>query len=84
MKIRSCAWRRTVEYWSKSPDNCEIYVDDLGEEIDFIGKWYEARFAEMDEYFGIDAGIAYASVKDESAHGKFYLKALLRGTTFAS
>lgn len=51
--ISSGAWQRSLDYW-QTQKYSEKIVEDLQREIDLIGKWYEARFKEMDEYFGID------------------------------
>lgn len=48
----SGAWQRTVDYWSKQ-NYKECYVDDLRREVNLICQWYENRFKEMDEYFGV-------------------------------
>lgn len=46
----SGAWQRTVE---AQPKTGERIVDNLRQEIDLIGLWYENRFNEIDEYFGV-------------------------------
>ena len=50
--VESGAWQRTVELWPTQKEQ-ECYVEDLEKEIELICKWYEDRFAMMDEYFGI-------------------------------
>lgn len=50
--MESGAWQRTVDRW-KGEKYPEMYVDDLQKEIDLIALWYEDRFKEMDEYFGV-------------------------------
>ncbi len=47
----SGAWDRNVAKYSS------YYVTDLDKEVGLIGDWYEARHAEMDEYFGITTAI---------------------------
>jgi len=54
--IKSGAWQRMVDRFGVT-DNGPMLVDDLAKEIDLIEKWYEQRFREMDEYFGIADGI---------------------------
>lgn len=53
--ISSGAWDRTLALWRNAPYSGEMYVTDLQKEIDGIGKWYEARFDQMDKFFGIDS-----------------------------
>ncbi len=50
--INSGAWKRMTDAFdARSSKPC--YVNDLYKEVDYIELWYNARFAEMDEYFGI-------------------------------
>lgn len=72
MFINSGAWKRTVDLWSLTPDNCEMYVDDLQKEVDLIGKWYENRFDLMDAHFGIDAGVTNVTVDNGSSATELY------------
>lgn len=70
--ISSGAWQRTVELWAdKEDDYCEKYVNDLQKEIDLIGKWYEKRFAEMDEYFQV-AGVENVSIDNNRGETEIY------------
>lgn len=47
--IESGAWQRTIE----AGNSQDLIVEDLKKEVDLIGEWYEKRFAEMDDYFGV-------------------------------
>ena len=50
--LQSGAWQRmTAHFDAQSYRPC--YVNDLAREISLIEEWYEARFQEMDDYFGI-------------------------------
>ena len=51
--LESGAWQRMVNYFDSSKKSKPKYVNDLAREIELIEEWYEARFREMDEYFGI-------------------------------
>ena len=50
--LESGAWQRMVDYFDSQKSRPK-YVNDLTREIELIEKWYEARFHEMDAYFGI-------------------------------
>ena len=54
--MESGAWQRMIDYY-ESPNYKKSkpkYVVDLKSEIDSIVVWYEARFKEMDAYFGTE------------------------------
>ena len=56
--ILSGAWKRmTNHYEGKKSSHRPKYVLDLNHEIDCIEKWYEGRFLELDEFFGITDGV---------------------------
>lgn len=40
------------------------YVNDLTREIRLVEEWYEARFHEMDAYFGIEDGVDMIMMPD--------------------
>lgn len=40
------------------------YVSDLAREIRLVEEWYEARFHEMDAYFGIEDGVNMIMMPD--------------------
>lgn len=52
--LGSGAWERETGYWETQKYKPQ-YVMDLAKEVDLILAWYENRFAEMDEFFDIDA-----------------------------
>ena len=52
----SGAWQRMVDHFEQQAEK-PCYVKDLKAEIASIMVWYESRFAEMDQYFGIVDGI---------------------------
>ena len=54
--IESGAWQRMVTYFDGQKSKPK-YVNDLAREIELIEAWYEARFHEMDAYFGIEDGV---------------------------
>ena len=59
--VNSGAWQRQCDYFDTQKHKPR-YVSDLSSEIDSIVKWYTARFADMDVYFGTTpAGIETAS-----------------------
>ncbi len=49
--IESGAWQRMVTYFDDQKSRPK-YVNDLTREIRLVEEWYEARFHEMDAYFG--------------------------------
>lgn len=49
--LQSGAWQRMVAHFDQSPTR-PCYVSDLSREVELVAKWYEARFCEMDAYFG--------------------------------
>lgn len=51
--MRSGAWDRMVNHFETYGGSKPCYVIDLKREIELVGQWYEARFREMDAYFGI-------------------------------
>ena len=60
--IQSGAWQRMVDHYNAQKSKPKL-VDDLATEISLVEQWYEDRFHEMDEYFGItdDDGVALIS-----------------------
>lgn len=76
--MESGAWGRTVEYWP-TQKYAEKYVEDLEKEVELVIKWYEARFASMDEYFGITpeeragfAGVEFTITDSETGTDAIY------------
>ena len=53
--VRSGAWQRMTDYFEKQKSR-PLYVLDLNREIEYIKEWYDNRFLELDEYFGITDG----------------------------
>lgn len=54
--IKSGAWQRMIDRFGVTSSG-PMLVEDLTKEISLVEKWYEARFHEMDQYFGITDGI---------------------------
>ena len=54
--IKSGAWQRMIDRFGVT-NGGPMLVADLAKEIGLIEKWYENRFHEMDEFFGITDGI---------------------------
>ena len=54
--IKSGAWQRMIDRFGVTSSG-PMLVEDLTNEISLVEKWYEARFHEMDQYFGITDGI---------------------------
>ena len=54
--IESGAWQRMVTYFDGQKSRPK-YVNDLAREIELVEEWYEARFNEMDDYFGIEDNV---------------------------
>ena len=64
--LQSGAWQRMVQHFEAKKERPQ-YVQDLTKEINQIMVWYEARFREMDAYFGITDGV---SLNPESSNPK--------------
>lgn len=54
--IQSGAWQRMTDHFGITIGG-PMLVEDLAAEISLIERWYEARFQEMDAYFGITDGV---------------------------
>lgn len=54
--VKSGAWQRMYERF-KNVSSGSLLVQDLEAEIKLIEQWYENRFNEMDDYFGIDSAV---------------------------
>lgn len=63
--INSGAWQRMVDYFETQKER-PCYVKDLTKEIQSIMVWYEARFQEMDAFFGVTDGITAPSTPSDS------------------
>lgn len=61
--IESGAWQRMVTYFDGQKSKPK-YVSDLAREIELVEEWYEARFHEMDAYFGIEDGVNMIMMPD--------------------
>lgn len=61
--IESGAWQRMVTYFDDQKSRPK-YVNDLTREIRLVEEWYEARFHEMDAYFGIEDGVDMIMMPD--------------------
>ncbi len=61
--IESGAWQRMVTYFDDQKSRPK-YVNDLTREIRLVEEWYEARFHEMDAYFGIEDGVNMIMMPD--------------------
>ena len=64
--LQSGAWERMTEHF-EAQSSKPIYVLDLAREIELIEAWYEARFQEMDAYFGITDGIETVEKKNNGS-----------------
>ena len=75
--LNSGAWKRYTDYWN-TKSNRPMYLDDLATEVDNIGRWYELRFQEMDDYFGVtdadrESATGITTVSDECHTGVYDL-----------
>lgn len=69
--VGSGAWQRMVAHFEAEAARPK-YVVDLTAEIEQIMTWYEARFREMDAYFGITDGIAATTQRQPSTGTAVY------------
>ena len=71
--IKSGAWQRMTEHYDLTKKN-PMLVADLAKEIEMIEEWYERRFREMDEYFGISDGIDDIMVNQKASSSVYNIK----------
>ena len=68
--VQSGAWDRMVSHFEATKGRKPKYVTDLAAEIALIEEWYRGRYAEMDAFFEVGAGME--QVREAAADQTLY------------
>ncbi|MBO4442206.1 MAG: CotH kinase family protein [Bacteroidaceae bacterium] len=70
--IGSGAWKRMTDHYAQQSDK-PMLVDDLETEISLIEQWYENRFRQIDDYFGITDGVDDIGITADPDQPVYYM-----------